>query len=112
MLLETVRLTSESEWQQLLPRALSWVLNGLLVVGLGTEMQVYSQWKEEKDTVAIDDSDIVPTTKIQIVRSYFLIHNLHCKRKILIIVYQEISLSTCKHSDTCYYYILSKISRF
>ena len=68
VLLQTVHVTSESEWQQLLPRALSWVRNGLLVVGLGTEMQVYSQWKEETDLVAIEDSDIVPTTKIQIVR--------------------------------------------
>ena len=67
MLLQTVHLASESEWQQLLPRALSWVRNGLLVVGLGTEMQVYSQWREEVDSFAADDSNFAPTAKIQMV---------------------------------------------
>ena len=67
MLLQTVHVTTESEWKHLLPRALSWVRNGLLVVGLGTEMQVYSQWKEEADSAAVDDPNFAPTTKIEMV---------------------------------------------
>ena len=48
LLLHSIHLTSENKWQ-LLTRALSWIRNGVLVVGLGTEMQVYSQWRAVKD---------------------------------------------------------------
>lgn len=48
LLLHSIHLTSENKWQ-LLTRALSWIRNGVLVVGLGTEMQVYSQWRAVTD---------------------------------------------------------------
>lgn len=48
LLLHSIHLTSENKWQ-LLTRALSWLRNGVLVVGLGTEMQVYSQWRAVTD---------------------------------------------------------------
>ncbi|EDO42278.1 predicted protein, partial [Nematostella vectensis] len=66
LLLHSVHLASENQWQ-LLNRALSWARNGVLVVGLGTEMQVYSQWKVITDGT-MSPSDILnyaPTVTLQ-----------------------------------------------
>lgn len=66
LLLHSVHLTSENKWQ-LLTRALSWIRNGVLVVGLGTEMQVYSQWRVMKDgTLSPSDTmTFAPTVTLQ-----------------------------------------------
>ena len=66
LLLHSVHLTSENKWQ-LLTRALSWIRNGVLVVGLGTEMQVYSQWRAVKDgTLSPSDTmTFAPTATLQ-----------------------------------------------
>lgn len=66
VLLHNIHLTSENEWQ-LLTRALSWVRNGVLVVGLGTEMQIYSQWRAAIDgTLSPSDSmNFAPTVTLQ-----------------------------------------------
>ena len=66
LLLHSVHLTSENKWQ-LLTRALSWIRNGVLVVGLGTEMQVYSQWRAMKDgTLSPSDTmTFAPTATLQ-----------------------------------------------
>ncbi|KAK3717892.1 hypothetical protein QZH41_014895, partial [Actinostola sp. cb2023] len=66
ILLDSTHLASENEWQ-LLNRALSWARNGVLVVGLGTEMQVYSQWKVITDGT-LSPSDITsyaPTATLE-----------------------------------------------
>lgn len=66
LLLHSVHLTSENKWQ-LLTRALSWIRNGVLVVGLGTEMQVYSQWRAVTDgTLSPSDTmTFAPTATLQ-----------------------------------------------
>lgn len=66
LLLDSTHLASENKWQ-LLNRALSWARNGVLVVGLGTEMQVYSQWKVISDGT-LSPSDITsyaPTATLE-----------------------------------------------
>ena len=66
LLLHSIHLTSENKWQ-LLTRALSWIRNGVLVVGLGTEMQVYSQWKAVTDgTLSPSDTmTFAPTATLE-----------------------------------------------
>ena len=36
------------------PKHLSWVRNGILVVGLDNEMQIYSQWPDFNNAIAAD----------------------------------------------------------
>ena len=66
LLLHSIHVTSENKWQ-LLTRALSWIRNGVLVVGLGTEMQVYSQWRAVTDgTLSPSDTmTFAPTATLQ-----------------------------------------------
>ena len=66
LLLHSIHLTSENKWQ-LLTRALSWIRNGVLVVGLGTEMQVYAQWKAVMDgTLSPSDTmTFAPTATLE-----------------------------------------------
>lgn len=66
LLLHSIHLTSENKWQ-LLTRALSWIRNGILVVGLGTEMQVYSQWRAVMDgTLSPSDTmTFAPTATLE-----------------------------------------------
>ncbi|XP_055296544.1 dmX-like protein 2 isoform X5 [Sitodiplosis mosellana] len=48
-----------------LPMQLSWVRDGILVVGMDSEMHVYSQWKAHKNANNIDMEDIQDTRNLR-----------------------------------------------
>lgn len=48
-----------------LPMQMSWVRDGILVVGMDSEMHVYSQWKAHKNTNNIDIEDLQDTRNLR-----------------------------------------------
>lgn len=48
-----------------LPMQMSWVRDGILVVGMDSEMHVYSQWKSQKQQAAVDIEDTYDTRNLR-----------------------------------------------
>lgn len=48
-----------------LPMQMSWVRDGILVVGMDSEMHVYSQWKSQKNKASIDYDDSYDTRNLR-----------------------------------------------
>ncbi|NP_001289164.1 dmX-like protein 2 [Danio rerio] len=58
VLLRSVNLVSSVDGTPSLPVSLSWVRDGILVVGMDCEMQVYAQWRQEEKLGDSEDNSI------------------------------------------------------
>ncbi|XP_051512650.1 dmX-like protein 2 isoform X3 [Myxocyprinus asiaticus] len=58
VLLRSVNLVSSVDGTPSLPVSLSWVRDGILVVGMDCEMQVYAQWRQDEKPRDSDDNSI------------------------------------------------------
>ncbi|XP_066567407.1 dmX-like protein 1 isoform X2 [Amia ocellicauda] len=64
VLLQSVDLVSSVEGSLPLPVSLSWVRDGILVVGMDCEMHVYSQWQPPAKSVVATEVDVGSTTSL------------------------------------------------
>ncbi|KAI1904061.1 hypothetical protein AGOR_G00001800 [Albula goreensis] len=63
VLLRAVDLVSSVDGTPSLPVSLSWVRDGILVVGMDCEMQVYAQWRQDKRPGESDGSDSLSSSE-------------------------------------------------
>ncbi|XP_052438398.1 dmX-like protein 2 isoform X2 [Carassius gibelio] len=59
VLLRSVNLVSSVDGTPSLPVSLSWVRDGILVVGMDCEMHVYAQWRQDEKLCDYDDNSIL-----------------------------------------------------
>ncbi|XP_066557486.1 dmX-like protein 2 isoform X2 [Amia ocellicauda] len=64
VLLRSVDLVSSVDGTPSLPVSLSWVRDGILVVGMDCEMHVYAQWKQDKPTAEVEGDSLSSTENL------------------------------------------------